>query len=515
MSAAATTLLAQRIFPEVDTAQGRLRGLRSDGIHAFKGIRYGADTGGERRFLPPAPPPTWTGVREATGYGHYAPQLPATRLRGYADLIAYDLQPGAMGEDCLVLNIWTPTLDRQARRPVLVHLHGGGWYGGSGNSPQFDGAMLARHGDAVVVTLNHRLGAFGFLDLSSLHPRYADSGCNGLQDIVAALRWLRENIASFGGDPDRLLVFGQSGGGAKTSALMAMPSAQGLFQRAGVMSGSVLRVTEPAAAAATAERFLALLDIPHDQLQRLHELPFHTLLAAQVELERPDRELGEAPRCFAPVARPDGALPRHPFDPDAPAVSAQVPLIVGTTLDERAYRLANFDLDEAGLQRFFAQRCGAQAASLLAQYRAEDPQASPFLLQVRLDTDMSFRLAATLQAERKAAQGGAPVWAYLWRAPSAAFGGCLGAPHGVDIGPSLHDIRLGLNGPSDASLALARLMSSAWVAFAATGDPNNPATPDWPAYTLPRRSTLVVDADVQAAQDDPRGALRAHWSGQR
>jgi len=511
--------IASWLFPEVDTAQGRLRGLRSDGIHAFKGVRYGADTGAARRFLPPAPPPTWAGVREATGYGQHAPQLPATRLREYADLIAYDLQPGGMGEDCLVLNLWTPTLDRNARKPVLVHLHGGGWYAGSGNSPQFDGAMLARHGQVVVVTLNHRLGAFGFLDLAALDTRYADSGTSGMQDIVAGLRWLGENIEAFGGDPQRVLVFGQSGGGMKTSTLLAMPSAAGLFQRAGVMSGSAIRLAGADEAAATTHRFLRLLDIPTDRpgaLQRLHELPFHLLLAAQVELERPDRERGEAPRCFMPVVHESGVLPRHPFDPDAPAVSAAVPMLIGTTLDERSYRLANFDLDEAGLQAFFTERCGEQAQTLLEHYRREDPTTSPYLLQVRLETDMTFRRGAWLQADRRAAQaasGGAPTWHYLWRAPSPAWGGRYGAPHGVDIGPSLHDIRHGLNGPAEAQLRLASVMSSAWVSFAATGDPNNPATPKWPAFTVPRRSTLVIDSDRQAAEDDPRAALRRHWTG--
>lgn len=511
--------VARWLFPEVDTAQGRLRGLRSDGVHAFKGVRYGADTGGARRFLPPEAPPAWAGVREATGYGQHAPQLPATRLRAYADLIAYDLQPGGMGEDCLVLNVWTPTLERTARRPVLVHLHGGGWYAGSGNSPQFDGAMLARHGEVVVVTLNHRLGAFGFLDLAALNERYATSGCNGLLDIVAGLRWLRENIEAFGGDPDRVLVFGQSGGGMKTSALLAMPSAQGLFQRAGVMSGSAIRLATADEAAISTHRWLRLLDIPPDRLDRLHDLPFHVLLAAQAELERPERERGEAPRCFQPVVHRGGPLPRHPFDPDAPACSAAVPMIIGTTLDERSYRLANFDLDEAGLQAFFAARCGDQADALLARYRDEDPQASPYLLQVRLDTDMTFRRGAWLQADRRAARAAssgpasAPTWHYLWRAPSPAWGGRYGAPHGVDIGPSLHDIRLGLNGPSETQRQLAKVMSSAWVSFAASGDPNNPATPEWPPYTVPRRSTLVIDSDRQAAEDDPRAAQRRHWTG--
>lgn len=512
------------LFPVVETAHGRLRGLVSGGIAVFKGVRYGADTAGANRFMPPQPVARWAGVRDATGYGNHAPQMPADRRRAYADLILYDLQPGGMGEDCLVMNIWTPSASASAsgagKRPVMVHLHGGGYYAGSGNSPQFDGEMLARFGDAVVVTLNHRLGSFGFLDLSEIGgARYAQSGAVGMLDIVAALGWIRENIAAFGGDASRVLVFGQSGGGLKTSTLMAMPSARGLFHRAGVMSGSALRVTPPDDSRKAAREFVAALGIAtgagQDPLRQLQALPMHVLLAAQVTMEEADRARGEAPRAFSPVL--DGtAIPRHPFDPDAPALSADVPMVVGTVLDERAYRMVNFNLDEAGLLKFAEGRVGAgeEARRMVAMYRDEDPGASPYVLQARIDTDMTFRRAAQVQAGRKAVAGGAPVYTYLWKIPSPAYGGRYGAPHGTDIGPSLHDIRHGLNGPSAESVRLADQMAGAWVAFAATGSPDNPRTPAWPAYTLPRRSTLVFEGDSSRtrAQDDPRKDLRAYWA---
>lgn len=506
------------VFTVVETADGKVRGLKSGGVHVFKGLRYGADTGGANRFMPPQPVARWAGVRDATAYGNYAPQMPADRRRAYADLIAYDLQPGGMGEDCLALNLWTPSPEKGARHPVLVHLHGGGFYAGSGNSPQFDGEMMARFGDCVFITVNHRLGAFGFLNLAEAGgTRYAQSGAAGMLDIVAALRWVRENVESFGGDPSRVLVFGQSGGGLKTSTLMAMPSAQGLFHRAGVMSGSGIRAMTAAQSGEVAARYLAALQIGKGSVDRLHTLPFEQLLAAQMRLEQADRAKGEAPRAFSPVV--DGvAIPRHPFDPDAPPISAQVPMIVSTTLDERAYRQVNFDLDEAGLLRFAQARVGDDAARMVAMYRDEDPHATPFVLQARIDTDMTFRLGANLQAERKAAAhvgGGAPVWTYLWKTPSPAYGGRYGAPHGVDIGPSLHDIRMGLNGPSDANARLADQLASAWVSFAATGDPNNVRTPQWPAYSAARRASLVFDGDASAtrAQDDPRRAFREYWAG--
>lgn len=502
------------IFPVVETSHGKLRGLVSGNINVFKGVRYGADTSGANRFMPPVQGAKWTGVRDATGYGNHAPQLPADRRRQYADLIMYDLQPGGMGEDCLVLNIWTPTLAKAAKRPVLVHLHGGGYYAGSGNSPQFDGEMLARFGDAVVVTLNHRLGAFGFLDLSELGgERYAQSGAVGMLDVVAALGWIKENIESFGGDPARALVFGQSGGGAKTSVLMAMPSAQGLFHRAGVMSGSVLRVATPQNAAAATHSFLAQLGIDKASLAGLHAMPFQQLLAAQVTMEQADRARGEAPRAFSPVL--DGrAIARHPFDPDAPGMSAHVPMIVSTVLDERAYRKVNFDLDEAGLRKYVESVAGGDAARVLAMYRDEEPGATPFVLQARIDTDMTFRRTAYVQSARKAAAGAAPVYTYLWKIPSPSYGGRYGAPHGTDIGPSLHDIRHGLNGPSAESVRLADQLASAWISFAATGDPNNARTPHWPAHTTTSRSALVFEGDSThtRAQDDPRKPFREYWA---
>jgi para-nitrobenzyl esterase len=502
------------IFPVVETANGRLRGLVSGGINVFKGVNYGADTSGANRFMPPAPVVKWAGVKDATAYGNYAPQLPSSRVRAYSDLIMYDIQPGGMGEDCLVLNLWTPGLSKTAKRPVMLHLHGGGYYAGSGNSPQFDGEMLARSGNAVVLSINHRLGSFGFLDLAEAGgSRYAQSGAVGMLDIVAALGWVRDNIEAFGGDPSRVLVYGQSGGGAKTSVLMSMPSAKGLFHRAGVMSGSVLRVATPETSTRAAAIYLKLLGLDKGSFAQVHKLPWHQLLAAQVTMEDVDRAKGEAPRAFTPVL--DGvAIPRHPFDPDAPAISADVPMMISTTLDERAYRQVNFDLDTPGLLAYGARQVPGDGEKLVKMYRDEDPKATPFVLQARIDSDMTFRKTAHVQAERAVSKPRAPVYTYLWRIPSPAFNGRYGAPHGTDIGPSMNDIRNGLNGPTPENLKLAGQLSSAWVSFAATGNPNNPQTPQWPAYTLPARTTMVFEGDSSrtAAQADPRKEFREYWA---
>ena len=499
------------IFPVVETAQGRLRGMTSGGVSMFKGIRYGADTSGRNRFRPPQPPPKWAGVKDAFAYGQVAPQMPNSRARAYSGLIHFDIQPGGMGEDCLVLNLWTSTLNPNAKKPVMVHIHGGGFYGGSGNSPGYDGEDLARFGDCVVITLNHRLGVLGYLNLTDWGAGYEHSGVAGMMDIVAALKWVRENAAAFGGDPDRVLVFGQSGGGGKTSILMSMPSGQGLFHRAGVMSGSTLRVQTAEQARSTSAAYLKILGLDRSKAAALQTVPFTSLLAAQVTLEAPERGRGEAPRSFSPSL--DGSvIPGHPFDPKAPAISAKVPMIVSTVLEERAYRMTNFDQTEAGLRTAIARRVGeARADEVLAMYRADGPAASPFRLQARFDTDEQFRAGAITQLRRRAEQAGAPTWSYYWTAPSPAYGGRYGVPHGIDVGPSLHDARGGLNGATAESVRLADELASAWIAFAATGDPNNPKTPAWPAYTLPRRATLVLGSDRTQAVDDPRKAFREFW----
>jgi para-nitrobenzyl esterase len=502
------------IFPVVETAHGKIRGLAAGGVKMFKGIHYGGNTTGRDRFLPPTPALAWTGTRDAFEYGQIAPQLPNSRENAYTGLISFDIQPGGMGEDCLVLNIWTPGVNDNAKRPVLVHLHGGGFYGGSGNSAGYDGEALARFGDCVVVTLNHRLGAFGFLNLAKFHPKFTRSNAVGMMDIAQALGWVRDNIAGFGGDPSRVLVFGQSGGGAKTSVLMAMPYAKGLFHRAGVMSGATLRLATAETSAATAEQLMAVLNIDKTDYGKLQDVSMEELLAAQATMEAAARARGEAPRTFTPSV--DGVIiPGHPFDPAAPATSADVPMIISNVIDERAYRMTNYDLDEAGLRAFIARRVGdARADELVKMYRGDDPKATPFVLQARFETDEVFRKPALIETELKsvlAQRGGAPVWSYLWRAPTLAYGGRYGTPHGADVGPSLHDVRGGLNDTGPDSLRLADELASCWVAFAASGDPNNKHIPHWPSYDVPDRATLVFDRET-SVENDPRGAFREFWA---
>ena len=502
--------LGATMFPVVETARGKLRGLESGGVSIFRGVSYAADTSGENRFMPPQPVEPWSGVRDALHWTDVAPQIPGDRRHVYADLIMVDRNPSGMGEDNLSLNLWTPSIDPNAKKPVIVVLHGGGFYSGSGNSVGMDGEQMARFSDSVVIAINHRLGAFGFLHLAEFGgDDFATSGTVGMQDIVAALGWVRENVAAFGGDPDRVLVYGQSGGGAKTSVLMAMPGGKGLFQRAGVMSGSALKMMPPEMASATAKRLLDALEIPPGDVRKLQQVPWTTLLETQAGLEAVDRARGEAPRSFAPVV--DGiTLPRHPWDPDAPSISADVPMIVSSVLDERSYRMGDFAMDEAGLLAFAKERLGERAADAVAAYRAEDPDAKPFLLAARMDSDLTFRKGAFAQAELKARQGGAPVWTYLWTEPSPAVDGRFGAVHGIDVAPSLYNTRGALNGSSPSANELAAAIAGSWAAFAANGDPNNERVPEWKPYSAPQRTTMIFDQDLRV-EDDPRAEFRKYW----
>ena len=509
-TAMARPALAAGMFPIVETAQGKLRGLESGGVSIFRGISYAADTSGANRFMPPRPVEPWAGVRDALHWTDVAPQIPGDRRHVYADLIMVDRNPSGMGEDNLSLNLWSPGLDPNAKKPVIVVLHGGGFYSGSGNSVGMDGEQMARFSDCVVIAINHRLGGFGFLHLAEFGGEdFATSGTVGMQDITAALGWVRENVAAFGGDPARVLVYGQSGGGAKTSVLMAMPGAKGLFHRAGVMSGSALRMMPPEMASATAKRLMDALEIAPGDVRKLQEVPWTVLLETQAQLEAADRAKGEAPRSFAPVV--DGiALPRHPWAPDAPDVSADVPMIVSSVLDERAYRMGDFGMDEAGLVEFARERVGDRAEEAVAAYREEDPDAKPFILAARLESDLTFRKGAFAQAELKAKQAGAPVWTYLWTQPSPAADGRFGAVHGIDVAPSLYNTRGALNGSSREANELAAAIASSWAAFAANGDPNNERVPEWKPYSPPERATMIFDENLRV-EDDPRATFRRHW----
>jgi para-nitrobenzyl esterase len=485
------------IFHTVETTSGKVQGIANGRVKEFKGIPYGASTGGKNRYMAPKKPTPWAGVRNCIGYGPISPQTPASLESDYSMMIAWDrhVGPGGMGEDCLNLNVWTPSVNDHAKRPVLVSFHGGGWATGSGNGPMYDGAQMARLGDVVVVTVNHRLAANGYLHLAGLGApsQFANAGNCGVMDMVASLRWVRDNIERFGGDPGRVMIFGQSGGGSKTSTLLAVPSAKGLFHRAAVQSGSTLRQATSEEASAEAAKLLKTLGIAKSNIASIQTVPWQKLLEAQVASN------GN----FRPVVG-DATLPHHPFDPVAPPESADVPVIISTTLHDAALRLTNFNLDEAGCAALFRQRFGAKGGDILSAYRRETSRQTPYLTQAEAFTDAT-RGNSQIQALRKAALGKAPVYMYVWDWETPAFDGKFGAVHGHDVEASFHLSRnpIGGAGRKEGRLMSDRL-SAAWVAFATTGDPNNSLMPHWPAYDARRRATMVFDNEMKVV-DDYRG----------
>ena len=407
------------LFAATETTGGRIRGLINAGVRIFRGIPSGADTGGAHRFQPPRAHAGWTGVRDCFGPGPMAPQIPSPLNNIYAQLIQFEstLADGGMSEDCLSLNMWTKGVRDRGNRPVVVNLHGGGFALGSGNAAMYDGAQMAFDHDVVVVSVNHRLASFGYLGLRALglDERFDAAGHCGLLDLALALEWVQRNAESFGGDPTRVTIIGQSGGGWKVGALMATPAAAGLFHRAVIQSGSWLRFQTEEQGAMLAEMWLARLGVAKTNPQALFDLDFTHILAAQTEV---------GPLGFMPVLHPTG-LPAHPFDGTAPAQSRDVALIVATTLDDAGLFYEDFDLTEEGLHGWAEARFGGEGAALVALYRAQYPAKSPYLLHAQMVTDAGFRRFAWAQASAEAAQNGAPVWMYRWDWPSPAWDGAL------------------------------------------------------------------------------------------
>ncbi|HEX5321322.1 MAG TPA: carboxylesterase/lipase family protein [Stellaceae bacterium] len=508
----ANDVLTATRSPVVETQSGKLRGATAGGIHAFKGIPYGAPTSGANRFMPPQPAEPWAGVREALEYRGHAPQSPL-RAEKRPELATVLGPPDATpeGEDCLTLNIWTPGLDA-AKRPVMVWLHGGAFAYGSGNRAVTAGENLARRGDVVVVSVNHRLNILGYLHLAERGgERFAHSGNAGTLDLAAALRWVRDNIAGFGGDPGNVTIFGESGGGGKVSVLLAMPAAKGLFHRAVVQSGATIRVSTRERGAALADAVLKELGGDCDSLQRIPYRKLQGAMAAASRAVGPTRWKLLDRYDFGPVA--DGAdLPSQPFDPAAPAISADIPLLIGGTREENGFFLADDDevwhgrVTEESLRRRIAAVAGGEAEQVLAAY----PGGAPGDRLIAALTGANFWVRTVLLAERKAAQR-APVYMYSldWRSPFQ--GGRLKAHHAMDLPfvfdtPDVPDTTRGAAGARE----LAAIVSGVWANFARSGSPKTAAIPDWPAYDTARRATMLFDATCRVANDPDRDA-RLAW----
>jgi para-nitrobenzyl esterase len=511
-----------RPAPIVEIASGKLRGSSGTRIYPFKGIPYGASPTGHNRFTPPLPPQPWPGVRDALAYAGRAWQLPnRPKRRPVLETLLGPADTTPESEDCLTLNVWTPGLGDGAKRPVMVWLHGGAFGYGSGNRATTDGANLARRGDVVVVSINHRLNIFGFLHLSDIGgAAWAHSGNAGVLDLVASLQWVRDNIRTFGGDPGNVTIFGESGGGGKVSVLLAMPAARGLFHRAVIQSGAAVRVSTRERATALAEAVMKELGVGRNECERLQTLPADQILAATAPASR---AVGRSrwPLLdrydFGPVV--DGNdLPQHPAEPGAPAIADDIPLVIGGTREESAFFLAddaavwNGTLTEATMRERLAAVAGGETDALIAAYRAALPQASPGDRLIRALTGSNFWIRTVLLAERYLARRRAPIYMYSLDWQSPAHGGRVKAHHAMDLplvfdNVDVADTTAGASGASD----LAARISGTWIAFARYGSPDNPAIPSWPAYTTADRATMILDTDCCVARDPDREA-RLLWS---
>lgn len=477
------------------TQAGKIRGYVDSGVNVFKGIPYGADTA-PRRYRPALPPVSWKGTRDTLEYGPSCPQP------GNA---------GRMSEDCLVLNVWTAGLRDKGKRPVMVYCHGGEFSSGSGSSPLYDGVRLCHRGDVVVVTVNHRLNAFGHLYLARLAGAdYASSGNVGILDLVQALRWVRDHAAEFGGDPDCVMVFGQSGGGAKIATLMAMPAARGLFHRAATMSGQQITAAGPRSATLRASAYLEALKISPADVASINAVDVAKLIEAT---QAADATMVGRSLYFGPVLDQE-SLPRHPFYPDAPAQSAGIPMIIGNTRDEtRAFLgnepgVHNLNWEELPQRLLPNLHVDIKPEYVIAEYRRLYPQYTATEVFFAATTAGRSWRGAVIEAELRAAQG-SPVYAYQLNYRSPLAGGKYGAMHTMDIPLVFDSIAQpqALTGTSAEAQKTADQMSEAFIAFARTGNPNHAGMPQWRTYELTNRATMVFDAQSELV-NDPRGAER-------
>jgi para-nitrobenzyl esterase len=495
-----------------DTTTGKVRGYIRNGIYTYKGIPYGDTTAESGRFQPPQKAKPWIGVRSSMQYGRVCPQGPRGSWNADEESWLFLYDDGVQGEDCLRVNIWTPGLDGHQKRPVMIWLHGGGFVSGSSQEHRsYDGERLSRRGDVVVVSLNHRLGPLGYLNLTAYGEQYASSAHLGMLDIIAALEWVRDNIANFGGDPGNVTIFGQSGGGGKVGNLMAMPTAQGLFHRAIVQSGSFLRAVTPDRSAILTQAMLDELNLSPSQVDQLQTVPLQKMIAAgDAALLKTHPPV---PLVWSHVADQLGwgpvmdgkLLPGHPFDPAAPAISARVPMLIGTTLNEFNTSLNHPEYEamtEAEVEKRLGNMYGNDPERIAQVFRASHPGAKPFDI-CSLAMTAQVRQGAVIQAMRKTAQG-TPAYLYWFTWKTPVLDGRPRSIHCCELPFCFDntDRSENLTGGGPAPRELAANVSEAWIQFARSGNPNHHGLPHWPAFSAETCPTMIFDTQCRM-QNNP------------
>nr|WKN39265.1 carboxylesterase/lipase family protein [Tunicatimonas sp. TK19036] len=500
-------------YAVVDTNCGKVRGYSHEGIYTFKGIPYAQ----AERFMPPEKPEPWEGIRSSMTYGPVCPINPTTQVNDETEFL-FQHNWGYHNEDCLNLNVWTQHINDNTKRPVMVWFHGGGFTAGSSiELPSYDGENLSKNGDVVLVSVNHRLNVLGFLDLSAYGEKYQSSANAGLMDLVASLEWVKDNIARFGGDPNNVTIFGQSGGGGKVTSLMNAPSAKGLFHKAIVQSGSYLQsFMDAEVAQRVSAAMLEELNIPEGQMDSLQNVPYKELNAAGGnalkkvgdELKAEGKPVGGFGLSWGPIL--DGEfLPYQPSEESAMALLADIPLLVGSTKTEFApFQPQNQNISMEEAKKRMKEQYKDQAENYMAAVKEAYPETDE--PSDYIDIDLMFRPGAVRQAKQKAMNGEAPVYMYLFTWNSPVLGGVYKSIHCMELPFVFDNISRceEMTGGGEEAHELADKMSQAWINFAENGDPNHSGLPDWPEYTPENGANMIFDNECQIKNHHDQALLQ-------